>query len=153
MLLLPPPNKDTAQPSRTTIKIITMAIQPPAIRAVIRAFVPAIIALTAAMVALTDAFVASAVAFAVALAACAAFWVALTDAFAAACAVLAVCSVVLIAALEVACAVLTVLSVVLTVPFAVYFRKGLFFNRQCLTKYICRIIKYSHFIINQGKII
>ena len=48
------------------MRIITTAIQPPAIKAEIRAFVPAIIALTAAMVALTVAFVASAVAFAVA---------------------------------------------------------------------------------------
>lgn len=53
------------------MRIITTAIQPPAIKAEIRAFVPAIIALTAAMVALTVAFVASAVAFAVAFAACA----------------------------------------------------------------------------------
>ena len=94
VLSLPPPNRETAHPSRTTMRIITTAIQPPAIRAEINALVPAIIALTAAMVALTVAFVASAVAFAVAFAVCAAFWAALADAFAVFCAAFAVCSVV-----------------------------------------------------------
>ncbi|GFI51464.1 hypothetical protein IMSAGC020_02677 [Lachnospiraceae bacterium] len=101
------------------MRIITTAIQPPAIRAEINALVPAIIALTAAMVALTVAFVASAVAFAVAFAVCAAFWAALVDAFAVFCAAFAVCSVVLIAVLDVAFAVFTPFSVALTVPLAV----------------------------------
>ena len=58
MLLLPPPNRETAQPKRTMIKIMTTVIQPPAIRVVIRAFVPAIIARTAETVALAAAFAA-----------------------------------------------------------------------------------------------
>ena len=118
MLSLPPPNREIAQPSNTTIRIITIAIQPPATIAAINAFVPAMIALTAAMVALTVVLAAAADAFADALAACAAFCAVLAEAFAAACAVLVACCVVLMAALEVTCAVFTLLSVVFTEPFA-----------------------------------
>ena len=39
MLSLPPPNREIAQPSNTTIRIITIAIQPPATIAAINAFV------------------------------------------------------------------------------------------------------------------
>lgn len=123
-----------------------MAIQPPAIRAVIRAFVPAIAALTVEMVALAAFFVASATPFAVALAACAAFCAVLAEAAAAACAVLAVCSVVLIAVLEVACAVFTPFSAVLIVPFAVDFTFFSTFRAVVLTVFFpCRLVFISGF--------
>lgn len=90
MLLPPPPKRDTAQPSNTTIKIIITATQPPATMAAINAFVPAIIAFTADTVAFAVVLTAAADAFAVARAACAAFWAVFAEAFAAACADLAV---------------------------------------------------------------